>query len=118
MDEVFIHNLHAHGVIGISDHERSEPQEILINIGLFMDISKAGQCDQLSECVNYSTMAKKILAYAETAARYTVEALACDIANLCLENERVQKVHVRVEKPGAVRYADSVGVDIERSRLS
>jgi dihydroneopterin aldolase len=47
-----------------------------------------------------------------------VEALAHDLANICLEDQKVNKVIVRVEKPGAVRFASSVGVEIERSRES
>ncbi len=45
-----------------------------------------------------------------------MEALATDLARLCLEEEGVEKVTMRVEKPGAVRYSESVGVEIERSR--
>ena len=64
----------------------------------------------------YRTAAKRVFAYTEKAARYTVEALASDIARLCLEDPKVVKVRVRVEKPGAVRFSRSVGVEIERSR--
>jgi len=46
----------------------------------------------------------------------TVEALATDLAQLCLEVARVAKVRVRVEKPGAVRFSRSVGVEIERAK--
>jgi FolB domain-containing protein len=116
MDQTFIRDLLVRGVIGLSDQERANPQDILINITLFADIAKAGQSDSIDDCVNYRTVTKKVLAHAEKAARYTVEALASDIARLCLEDERVQKVCVRVEKPGAVRFARSVGVEIERSR--
>jgi dihydroneopterin aldolase len=61
-------------------------------------------------------MSKKVLAHAETVNRLTVEALANDLANICLAEKNVQKVVVRVEKPGAVRFAESVGVEVERSR--
>jgi dihydroneopterin aldolase len=61
-------------------------------------------------------MSKKIQAHAESVARLTVEALANDLARICLEDKGVQKVILRVEKPGAVRFAKSVGVEIERSR--
>jgi dihydroneopterin aldolase len=52
----------------------------------------------------------------EGAQRYTVEALAADIAGLCLKEKGVESVRVRVEKPGAVRFSRSVGVEIERSK--
>ncbi len=114
MDKVIIRDLVARGIIGINDWERDNPQEILINISLFTDLSKAGDSDDLVDSVNYRTIAKKVLAHAETAQRLTVEALASDIAGLCLQEPHVQKVLVRVEKPGAVRFAASVGVEIER----
>jgi len=57
-----------------------------------------------------------VLAHAETAQRLTVEALAADLARLCLDELGVQKVRVRVEKPGAVRFSRSVGVEIEREK--
>lgn len=114
MDQVFITDLVARGIIGINDWEREKPQEIRINITLFADLSEAGESDNINDSVNYRTVAKKVLAHAESAKMYTVEALASDLAKICLEMPRVQKVLVRVEKPGAIRFAHSVGVEIER----
>jgi FolB domain-containing protein len=116
MDQVLITDLVARGIIGINDWERDKPQEIRINIVLFADLRKAGKSDDIQDCVDYSTVAKKVLAHAETSRRFTVEALAADLAYLCLEETGVMKVRVRVEKPGAVRFARSVGVEIERSK--
>jgi len=114
MDKVIIKNLVARGVIGIYDWERAKPQEILINIILHGDLSKAGETDDIEDSINYKTVAKGAQALAENCERLTVEALANDIALFCLETKGVLKVIVRVEKPGAVRFADSVGVEIER----
>ena len=116
MDKIIIKNLLARGIIGVNDWERNRPQNILINIILFTDTRPAALTDNLDDCVNYSTMSKKVLAHAEAVNRLTVEALANDLARVCLEEKGVQKVIVRVEKPGAVRFAESVGVEIERSR--
>ena len=115
MDKVIIKNLLARGIIGVNDWERNRPQNILINITMFTDTRRAAQTDALDDCVNYSTMSKKVLAHAESVNRLTVEALANDLAKICLEEKGVQRVIVRVEKPGAVRFAESVGVEIERS---
>jgi FolB domain-containing protein len=116
MDKVIIRNLLARGIIGVNDWERKRAQNILINITMFTDTRRAAQTDHLDDCVNYSTVSKKVFAHAETVNRLTVEALANDLAKLCLEEKGVQRVIVRVEKPGAVRFAESVGVEIERSR--
>jgi FolB domain-containing protein len=116
MDKVMIKDLLVRGIIGINDWERKRAQDILINIILFTDTHRAGETDSIADCVNYSTMSKKIQAHAESVERLTVEALANDLAKICLEDKGVQKVILRVEKPGAVRFAKSVGVEIERSR--
>ncbi len=115
MDTIIIKNLVARGIIGINAWEREQKQEIRINITLYADLRQAGESDDIAHSVNYRTVAKKALAHAESAARFTVEALAADIARLCLEERGVQKVRVRLEKPGAVRFAETVGVEIERT---
>jgi len=115
MDQVIIKNLLVRGIIGLNDWEREKPQDILINIVISTDIKKAGKSDDIQYSVNYRTIAKKTILHAETAARLTVEALAEDIAKICLEEPHVFRARVRVEKPGAVRFAESVGVEIERS---
>lgn len=116
MDKVFIKDLLVRGIIGIRDWEREKPQDILINVTVFTDISQAAKTDDIKYCVDYSALSKKLQIHAETAARLTVEALANDLAEICIEENLVKKVIVKVEKPGAVRFAKSVGVEIERER--
>ena len=116
MDKVIIKDLLVRGIIGVNDWERKRAQDILINITLFTDTRRAAETDNITDCVNYSTMSKRIQAHAESVERLTVEALANDLAKICLEEQAVHKVILKVEKPGAVRFAKSVGVEIERSR--
>ena len=116
MDQVIIKDLVARGIIGVYEWERQEPQDILINVILFTDLSQTGTSDNLEGGVDYHAVAKKILAYAEKAGRFTVEALATDLVHLCLKEPGVQKVRLRVEKRSAVRFVGSVGVEIERDR--
>ena len=114
MDKIIIKDLSARGIIGVHTDEREQPQEIVINIILFTSTAKAGQSDDITDTVSYSTIAKKVRAHAESSQRFTVEALAEDIAGLCLEDPGVKMVQVRVEKPRAIRFAVSAGVEIER----
>lgn len=116
MDKIFIRDLVARGIIGVNAWEREKPQEILINITVFTDTHRAAESDDLADCVDYRALAKKTQAHAESSARFTVEALANDLAKICLEESHVLGAIVRVEKPGAVRFSRSVGVEIERSR--
>lgn len=114
-DRIVIKDLLLRGIIGINDWEREKRQDILINITLSGDLRAAGESDKIEDTFNYRTLTKKIIQHVEESARYTVEALAADIAKLCLSAEGVQRAQVRVEKPGALRFAQSVGVEIERS---
>jgi FolB domain-containing protein len=114
MDKIIISNLIARGIIGVNQWERTTIQDISITMILFIDLEKAGISDNMEDTISYSDIAKKALTIAETKKRKTVEALANDLAQMCLEDIRVQRVVVKVEKPGAVRFAKSVGVEIER----
>ena len=102
MDKTFIKDLLVRGIIGIRGWEREKPQDILINVTVFSDTTRAAETDDIADCVDYSALAKKIQAHAETAARLTVEALANDLAEICLQEKRVKKTIVCVEKPGEV----------------
>ncbi|TET82408.1 MAG: dihydroneopterin aldolase [Anaerolineales bacterium] len=114
-DRIDIHDLLLRGIIGINDWEREKQQDILINISLFGDFRSAGESDDIADTINYRTVTKKVIKHVETSKRFTVEALASDIARICLEEPGVQRARVRVEKPGALRFTRSVGVEIERS---
>lgn len=113
-DRIEIKDLLVRGVIGVNDWERGQPQDILINVTLFADLRRAGLSDDIDHTVNYRSITKQILQHVETAQRFTVEALAADVARICLQQPAVEKARVRVEKPGALRFARSVGVEIER----
>lgn len=115
-DKIFIKDLLVRGIIGVSERERAQPQDIVVNVTLFSDISSCGKSDDINDSVNYRTVAKAIIAHIEQTQRQTVEALATDIADICLAMEGVLEANVSVEKPGAVRFSRSVGVEIRRSK--
>lgn len=116
MDKVLIRDLLARGVIGVYEYERNIKQDILINAVLFTDLHQAGKSDRIEDCVDYHKTAELLRQQAENAARFTVEALAEDLAQICLQNPAVEKVILRVEKPGVLEFTQSVGVEIERTQ--
>jgi FolB domain-containing protein len=114
MDKIIIKDLRVTGIIGIYEHERTIPQEMVINIVLFTNIHKAAETDDIADCVDYEKVANRVKTHAETSQRLTVEALAEDLARLCLDTPGVTQVTVRVEKTQAIPFTTSVGVEIER----
>ena len=114
-DKIEIRNLLIRGILAVKERERSNKQDILVNVVLFTNLRTAGASDDLEESVNYRTVTKEVVSHVEGAKRFTVEALATDLARKCLHAPGVERGRSRVEKPGAVRFAESVGVEIERS---
>jgi dihydroneopterin aldolase/D-erythro-7,8-dihydroneopterin triphosphate epimerase len=117
VDRVFIKDLLLRGIVGINPEERVNRQDILINVSMWADTSPAAKSDEIADAVNYRTVAKAIIAHVEAGEPMLVERLVQEIADICLANDkRIAEVEVTVEKPGALRFADSVGVSIRRSR--
>ena len=116
LDRIHIRDLFLRGIIGINSEERTKRQDILINITLFADLSVAGQSDQIEAAVNYKDVKNRVVEMVEGSSYFLLERLAERVAEICLETPAVQHVQVLVEKPGALRFARSVGVEIFRSR--
>jgi FolB domain-containing protein len=115
-DMILIKDLLIRGIIGIHDWEREKKQDILINIVMEADCRPAGLSDDFEDAVDYRAVTKKVLVLVENSSFFLVEKLAAEIAEICLEDERVEMARIRVEKPGAVRFSQSVGVEVERRR--
>ena len=118
MDRILISDLACRCVIGVEDWERRERQEVLVSITLTADLAPAGRSDRIEDAVDYRLLKKKVLADAEASSFFLIEALAERVAELCLQDARVEEVQVCVEKPGALRFARTVSVEISRRRPS
>jgi len=117
VDRIIIKDLLVRGIVGLNPEERSNRQDILINVTMWADTAAAARSDEIADAVNYRTVAKAIITHVESGDPMLVERLGQEIADICLEvDERVTEVEVTVEKPSAVRFARSVGIAITRSR--
>lgn len=116
MDRILVKDLSARCILGITAEERREKQEVLVNLALLADLRKPGQSDRFEDAVDYRALKKRIVAVVENSQYYLVEALAERIAEICLEHPGVVQAQVTVEKPSALRFARSVGVEITRGR--
>ncbi len=118
-DRIHITDLLVRGMVGVNPDERDNPQDVLINLSLWADTRPAAASDDIEDAVNYRSVAKAVITHVEGGKPMLVERLAQEIADVCLAaDERVEEVEVTVEKPGALRFAGSVGVTIRRGRGS
>lgn len=117
LDRILIRDLMVRGIVGINPEERRNRQDILVNATLYAATRPAGASDDVQDAVNYRTVVKAMIAHIETAQPFLVERLAADLVALCFaQDARIQAVELTVEKPGALRFARSVGVTICRRR--
>jgi FolB domain-containing protein len=116
MDRILISDLLVRCIIGVRNDERRDKQDVLINLSIDADLGRAGRSDRLEDSLDYRSLTKQIMAMAEGSQFHLVEALAEAVADICLEHPAVRRATVRVEKPGALRFARTVGVEITRER--
>ncbi len=114
-DRILIRDLSARAIIGDNADERGVQQEVTINLALDYR-SAAAQTDRLADAVDYRAVKKAVLGFVEASSFHMLEALAEGIADVCLQDARVDAVRVTLDKPGALRFARSVAIEIERRR--
>lgn len=117
IDRILIKDLAVPGIVGIKPDERINPQDVLINATLWVDTRPAAASDDIVDAVNYRTVTKAMIAHVESGEPMLVERMVAELAAIALESDaRIQEVEVTVEKPGALRHADSVGITVHRTR--
>lgn len=115
-DKIYIRDLALRCIIGVYPQERREKQDVIVNVVMECSHAAAARSDRLKDAVDYKALKKKIIALVEASRFNLIEALADRIARLCLRERKVRRATVTVDKPGALRFARSVAVEISRAR--
>ena len=113
-DTIFLTGLKVDTVIGIWDWERKIRQTVMIDLEMSADIEKAAAADSINDTLNYKLVSKRLRQFVADSEFQLVETLAEKIAAIVRDEFEVRWVRVRVNKPGAIRGAQDVGVLIER----
>lgn len=116
MDRIHIRDLALRCILGVDDRERRERQDVLLQITLHADLGRACASDRFEDTVDYRAVKKRVVRLVEASQFRLVEALAEAVARTCLEDPRVVVADVTVEKPGALRFARTVAVQVVRRR--
>jgi FolB domain-containing protein len=111
-----IKNIRLKTIIGIFDWERTTPQDVLINVQFEIDGSRVAKSDSIKDCVDYKTMTHGIVDKVAKSNFKTLEALSNFVLGLVLEQDGVLRAEVEVDKPGALRYSESVSVTCRGER--
>jgi FolB domain-containing protein len=116
LDRIFVRDLVCRCIVGINDDERVKKQEVRINLVLEADLRRAAGTDSIGDTVDYKDLKVAVLEMVEASQYYLIEHLADRIAAICLEPPMVRRATVTVDKPGALRFAESVAVELTRER--
>lgn len=114
MDIVFIKDLRISTTVGIFDWERRIKQTISLDLEMATDNHRAASSDDIADALDYKTVAKRLIAFVEASEFQLVETLAERCADIVLQEFKVPWLMLTLNKPGAVRGSQSVGVRIER----
>lgn len=114
-DIIFLHDLRIDTVIGIYDWERRIRQTLCIDMEMGANIRKAAESDSIDHTINYKAVAKRVTAFVSGSRFQLVETLAEQVARIVITEFAVPWLRLTVNKTGAVRGANGVGVVIERT---
>jgi len=117
LDRIFLGGMEAPCIIGIYDWEREIPQTVRIDLELATDVLSAARADDIEAATDYKSISKCVLQLVRESSYGLIETLAEEIARTCLRESSVSWVRVRLAKPGALRGARDVGIEIERGAL-
>jgi D-erythro-7,8-dihydroneopterin triphosphate epimerase len=112
-----ITNLRLSAIIGCNDWERYQKQEVLINVTMEFNAADAVDSDDLADTLDYRKVKKQIMSTVEKSSFNLLEKLTSHILGIVMGQPRVERASVSVDKPRALRYADSVSITLSATKL-
>jgi dihydroneopterin aldolase len=115
-DEIIIQGLKATAIIGILDWERETKQNLIFDIKIECDVSKAIQTEDVAFTLDYAKVSADVIDYVQNSNFQLIETLSEKVAELILSDLRVESVDIKLDKGKIVEGVDSVGIRIKRNR--
>ena len=113
-DKIFLENLEVRCRIGIFEWERKIRQRVTIDLEFPADIRKAARRDRIEDTLDYKKIAKETISFVSSSRFFLIETLAGRLAQNLLKKFALREIRIRLSKPGAIRGAKNVGVEIIR----
>jgi len=111
-----VKNLRLRTFIGINEDEVRNQQDVVINLDIYYPAEQAVQTNRIEDALNYRTITKAIIRHVEEGRFQLLERLAGELLELVMASPAVCKACVEVDKPHALRFADSVSIALSASR--
>jgi dihydroneopterin aldolase len=117
-DRIVLTGLRVRGRHGVFEHERRAGQDFLVDVTVWIDLDTAARTDQLADTLDYGALAGRVAGIVGGPPRDLIEAVATEVAEDVMTDERVHAAEVTIHKPSApipLTFAD-VAVTVRRSR--
>ncbi len=109
---VRITNLRVPTIIGINDWEREAEQEVVINITAHFDAGRAIASDMIEDTIDYKSLKIRIVDAVRRSRYNLLESLTHHVLECVLDDPGIHSAVVRIDKPSALRFADSVSIEM------
>ena len=110
---ITIKNLRLRTYIGFNPEERIKQQDVIINLEIKHSVNRGVFDDRVDDALNYKSVAKTIINHVEEGSFLLLEKLTADVLAICSSYPDVISAKVTVDKPQALRFADSVSLTLE-----
>lgn len=111
-----IKNLRLRTFIGFNPEEQEKQQDVIINAEIHYPASHLCLTDHVEGALNYKTITKDIISLVEGGRFKLLEKLVSDVLDICCEHESVTFAKVTIDKPHALRFADSVSLTLAKRK--
>ncbi len=103
-------NLRLRTIVGVNNWERTQAQEVVLNIAMEFDGSAAAASDNIADTIDYKALKHRIMDAVEGSSFYLLERLAARVIEVIKSDPKVNWASVEIDKVGALRFCDSVSV--------
>ncbi|WP_341501580.1 dihydroneopterin triphosphate 2'-epimerase [Gallaecimonas sp. GXIMD4217] len=114
--QIHIKSLRLRTHIGIKDEEIQNRQDVVINIRIRYRADQASGSDDMTDALNYRTITKQVIEHVESNRFFLLEKLTSDVLAIAAEHPWVRYAEVEIDKPHALRFADSVSLTLSTSK--
>ncbi len=108
-----ITNLRLRTYIGFNPEERAKPQDVVIQIAIDHAVRDEAFQDDVGAALNYKIITKAVIEHVENGRFLLLERLTKDVLDICSADPAVLRATVTIDKPHALRFADSVSVTLQ-----
>jgi D-erythro-7,8-dihydroneopterin triphosphate epimerase len=108
-----VHNLRLRTYIGFNPDEKVKQQDVIINIEIEYALNPGTLDDIVEDALDYKLITKRVIRHVENGQFLLLEKLVADVLAICSDDADTKRARVRIDKPHALRFADSVSLTLE-----